>query len=100
LKAIGAAGAISANVGHRVIAIPDLEAAIRVLRVNRRKNLRDDVYNHTAEGSPDGPTLSRREPANHVYYILDQNAATYADYTGCRNTFDAAGCIWTYALSG
>jgi hypothetical protein len=34
---------IGHNLGHRVIAIPDLEAAIRPLRLNRRKKLQDDV---------------------------------------------------------
>ncbi len=32
-----------AHLGHRAIAIPDLEAAIRALRLNRRKNLQNDV---------------------------------------------------------
>jgi hypothetical protein len=31
------------NLGHRAIAIPDLEAAIRALRHNRRKKLQDYV---------------------------------------------------------
>jgi hypothetical protein len=34
---------ITANLGHRVIAVPGLEAAIRPLRLNRRKKLQDDV---------------------------------------------------------
>jgi isoamylase len=49
----------------------------------------DVVYNHTAEGGGDGPTLSLRGLANDVYYILDRNPANYADYTGCGNTLDA-----------
>jgi hypothetical protein len=35
--------AFAPNLGHRAIAIPDLEAAIRALRLNRLKNLQDDV---------------------------------------------------------
>jgi hypothetical protein len=31
------------NPGHRAIAIPDPEAAIRALRLNRLENLPDDV---------------------------------------------------------
>jgi hypothetical protein len=31
------------NLGHRAIAVPDLEVAIRALRLNRLKNLQDDV---------------------------------------------------------
>jgi hypothetical protein len=32
-----------AHLGHPAIAVPDLEEAIRALRLNHRKNLRDDV---------------------------------------------------------
>ena len=49
----------------------------------------DVVYNHTAEGGADGPTLSFRGLANDTYYILGENRAEYADYTGCGNTLDA-----------
>jgi isoamylase len=49
----------------------------------------DVVYNHTAEGGADGPTLSFRGLANDTYYILGDNRAEYADYTGCGNTLDA-----------
>ena len=31
----------------------------------------DVVYNHTAEGGHDGPTLSWRGLANDTYYLLD-----------------------------
>ena len=33
----------------------------------------DVVYNHTAEGNAEGPTLCFRGLANEVYYILDKN---------------------------
>ncbi len=36
-------GLMRAHLGHRGIAVPDLEEAIRALRLNRRKNLQDDV---------------------------------------------------------
>jgi hypothetical protein len=36
-------GGFAPHLGHRAIAIPDLEEAIRALRLNRRKNLQDDV---------------------------------------------------------
>ena len=49
----------------------------------------DVVYNHTAEGGADGPTLSFRGLANDTYYILGADRAEYADYTGCGNTLDA-----------
>ena len=48
----------------------------------------DVVYNHTAEGGADGPTLSFRGLANDTYYILDENDAGYADYSGTGNSLN------------
>ncbi len=53
----------------------------------------DVVYNHTAEGNADGPTLCFRGLANEVYYILDQNRAQYANYSGTGNTLNANQAI-------
>lgn len=47
----------------------------------------DVVFNHTAEGSEDGPTLSFRGLDNQTYYILEDNLAEYKNYSGCGNTF-------------
>jgi isoamylase len=49
----------------------------------------DVVFNHTAEGGVDGPTLGLRGIDNPTYYILEQGGAHYADYTGCGNTLNA-----------
>jgi glycogen operon protein len=49
----------------------------------------DVVYNHTAERDATGPTLSFRGLANDTYYILDENNAGYADYSGTGNTLNA-----------
>jgi isoamylase len=49
----------------------------------------DVVYNHTAEGGADGPAYCFRGLANDVYYILGDDKAGYADYTGCGNTLNA-----------
>jgi glycogen operon protein len=49
----------------------------------------DVVFNHTAEGGADGPTICFRGLANDFYYILGEDKATYADYTGCGNTLNA-----------
>ena len=50
----------------------------------------DVVYNHTAEGGLDGPTLSFRGIGNDDYYYLTDDGANYVDYTGCGNTLDAS----------
>ena len=49
----------------------------------------DVVYNHTAEGGPDGPTLCWRGLENKAYYMLQDDMSQYADFTGCGNTFNA-----------
>jgi glycogen operon protein len=49
----------------------------------------DVVYNHTAEGSEEGPTLCYRGLANDLYYILEPDRARYSNYTGTGNTLNA-----------
>ena len=49
----------------------------------------DVVYNHTAEGNAEGPTLCFKGLANEVYYILGEDRAHYADYSGTGNTLNA-----------
>ncbi len=47
----------------------------------------DVVFNHTAEGSELGPTLSLRGLDNHAYYSLaDDNPRCYVNRSGCGNT--------------
>jgi len=53
----------------------------------------DVVYNHTAEGNAAGPTLCFRGLANEVYYILGEDRAQYANYSGTGNTLNANNAI-------
>jgi isoamylase len=47
----------------------------------------DVVFNHTAEGGADGPTMNFRGIDNEVFYHLDfEDRSQYRDYTGCGNT--------------
>ena len=48
----------------------------------------DVVYNHTAEGSELGPTLSFRGIDNKSYYRLGSDQRYYADTTGCGNALN------------
>ena len=48
----------------------------------------DVVYNHTAEGHEDGPTLCFRGLDNRVYYILEEDPSRYANYSGTGNTLN------------
>jgi isoamylase len=49
----------------------------------------DVVFNHTAEGDHQGPTLSLRGLDNTTYYILEADRARYANYSGTGNTLNA-----------
>jgi glycogen operon protein len=49
----------------------------------------DVVYNHTAEGNHEGPTVCFRGLDNHAYYILESDQSRYANYTGTGNTLNA-----------
>jgi glycogen operon protein len=49
----------------------------------------DVVFNHTAEGNENGPTLCYRGIANDTYYILENDRRHYSNYSGCGNTLNA-----------
>jgi isoamylase len=49
----------------------------------------DVVFNHTAEGDERGPTLCFRGLDNTAYYILENDRARYANYSGTGNTLNA-----------
>jgi isoamylase len=49
----------------------------------------DVVFNHTAEGPHDGPTVCFRGIDNSAYYVLEQDRSRYADYSGTGNTLNA-----------
>ncbi len=48
----------------------------------------DVVFNHTAEGGDDGPTLSFRGLENRAYYIPACGWEGYANFSGCGNTLN------------
>ena len=54
----------------------------------------DVVYNHTAEGGKDGPTLCFRGMENKTYYLLDEDhPSQYLNYSGCGNTLNTNNSI-------
>ncbi|MGA1737875.1 MAG: glycogen debranching protein GlgX [Candidatus Nanopelagicaceae bacterium] len=67
--------------------ITELQHAVDTLHENGIEVLLDLVYNHTAEGGKDGPTLSFRGIDNKTFY-RHQVDDHYEDYTGCGNTVD------------
>ena len=49
----------------------------------------DMVFNHTAEGNEQGPTLSFRGIDNTIFYMLADDKRFYKNYTGTGNTINA-----------
>lgn len=50
----------------------------------------DVVFNHTAEGNENGPTLSLRGLDNETYYMLNKyDNSRYENFSGCGNTIRA-----------
>ena len=49
----------------------------------------DVMYNHTAEGNHEGPTLCFGGLENAAYYILEPDRAKYCNYSGTGNTPNA-----------
>ncbi|TQS44186.1 glycogen debranching protein GlgX [Cryptosporangium phraense] len=75
------------DTGGQVEEFRDMVAALHAAGI---EVILDVVYNHTAEGGADGPTLSFRGIDNRGYYRVDpSDASRYVDYTGCGNTLDA-----------
>ncbi len=76
--------------GHRPGAqVPEFKAMVRDLHAAGIEVILDVVYNHTAEGSDMGPTLSLRGIDNHAYYrLVDDDPRYYMDYTGTGNSLN------------
>ena len=58
---------------------------VRALHAAGIEVILDVVFNHTAEGNEDGPTLSFKGLENRVYYMNNPDG-TYKNYSGCGNT--------------
>jgi glycogen operon protein len=76
-----------AATGTRGQQVGEFRAMVRDLHAAGLEVVLDVVYNHTAEGGADGPTLSLRGLDNQAYYRLHQGRQ-YVDHTGTGNTLD------------
>ncbi len=63
----------------------EVKALVRDLHAAGIQIVLDVVFNHTAEGNENGPTISFRGIDNKTYYMLLPDGS-YANYTGCGNT--------------
>jgi isoamylase len=69
--------------------LAEFKTMVKALHAAGIEVILDVVYNHTAEGSHLGPTLSFRGIDNKAYYRLEPaEPRYYKDYTGCGNTLN------------
>lgn len=68
-------------------AVTEFKTVVRTLHAAGIEVILDVVFNHTAEGSEFGPTLSWRGLGNGSYYFLEkENLRHYVNRSGCGNT--------------
>ena len=75
------------TVGNQV---SDFKTMVSALHEAGIEVLLDVVYNHTAEGGHEGPTLSMRGIDHHAYYRLTNDHRDDYDVTGCGNSVDTS----------
>ncbi len=67
--------------------IDEFKYMVRELHKAGIEVILDIVFNHTAEGNENGPTISFRGIENKVYYMLDSENK-YMNFSGCGNTLN------------
>ncbi|MFF1255119.1 glycogen debranching protein GlgX [Pseudarthrobacter sp. NPDC058329] len=67
----------------------EFKGMVKALHAAGLEVILDVVYNHTAEGGPDGQALSFRGLGEDTYYRTDGNGR-YVDTTGCGNSLNFA----------
>jgi isoamylase len=73
--------------GQRGQQVQEFKTMVRTLHEADIEVILDVVYNHTAEGNHQGPTLCFRGIDNSSYYrLVDDDAAHYFDTTGTGNS--------------
>lgn len=70
-------------------AVQQFKMMVRALHGAGIEVILDVVYNHTAEGNQNGPSLSLRGIDNASYYRLSpEDPRYYMDFTGCGNSLN------------
>ena len=71
----------------RLGAVDEFRDLVKALHKEGIEVILDVVFNHTAEGNEQGPTISFKGLDNQTYYILEAEDPTYySNYSGCGNT--------------
>jgi glycogen operon protein len=69
--------------------VQEFKSMVKRLHTAGIEVILDVVYNHTAEGSHLGPTLSLRGIDNQAYYrLVPDDLRHYLDFTGCGNSLN------------
>src|SRR6056297_817098 len=68
--------------------VSEFKEMVRELHKEGIEVILDIVFNHTAEGNEEGPTISFRGLDNSIYYILDETKRGYMNFSGCGNTMN------------
>jgi len=77
--------AVGAEPGAQV---REFKEMVRALHAADIEVILDVVFNHTAEGNEQGPTLCFKGLENRVYYMLENGGQYYRNFTGCGNTLN------------
>jgi isoamylase len=67
--------------------VDELKTLVKALHRNGIEVILDVVFNHTAEGNENGPTISFRGIDNQTYYMLTPGGY-YFNFSGCGNTLN------------
>ncbi|MGD1804864.1 glycogen debranching protein GlgX [Dapis sp. BLCC M126] len=76
-----------AATGKLGMQIDELKTLVKELHKNGIEVILDVVFNHTAEGNENGPTISFRGIDNKTYYMLTPEGYYY-NFSGCGNTIN------------
>jgi isoamylase len=66
--------------------INEFKTMVRALHQAGIEVILDVVFNHTAEGNKEGPTICFKVLGNSIYYLLEEEKEEYQNFSGCGNT--------------
>ena len=73
--------------GRAGMQVDEFKSLVKELHKSGIEIILDVVFNHTAEGGEDGPTLSFRGLDNRTWYLLTPEGR-YLNFSGCGNTLN------------
>jgi glycogen operon protein len=76
-----------AATGNLGMQVDEFKTLVRELHRNGIEVILDVVFNHSAEGNENGPTISFRGLDNRTYYMLTPDGEYY-NFSGCGNTLN------------